>query len=99
MATLSRIKPGDILYDVHSHKMGNTTASTMGVWTVRVIEVHENHIVASWNGNSPEKMFEGRVSKLRVSKPVFVKSGWGKRLATRAELKAMKEAGDGKACE
>jgi hypothetical protein len=96
MATLSKLKPGDVLYDVHRHKMGNTTASTVGVWTVRVLEVHERHIVASWNGNRPERMFEWQVKKLRVSEPILVKCGWSKRLATRAEIKAMKEKGDGK---
>jgi hypothetical protein len=91
MATISKLKPGDVLYDVHSHKMGNTTMTTMGCWTVRVIEVHEDHIVASWNGNTAHRMYEHNVKRLRVNKPVFVKSGFGKRLATRAEIKAMKE--------
>jgi sRNA-binding regulator protein Hfq len=91
MTTISKLKPGDVLYDVHSHKMGNTTASTVGVWTVHVIEVFDRYIVASWNGNPPERMFKHTISKLRVKKPVLVKSGFGKRLATRAELKAMKE--------
>jgi hypothetical protein len=92
MATLNKLKPGDVLYDVHSHKMGNTTMSTMGCWAVRVIEVHDNHIVASWNGNSAVRMNSMAVQRLRVSRPVMVETGMGgKRLATRVELKAMKE--------
>jgi hypothetical protein len=91
MATLSKLKPGDVLYDVHSHKMGNTTMSTMGCWAVRVIEVHEHHIVASWNGNPARTMNSMAVQKLRVSEPAMVSNGMGRqRLATRAELKAMK---------
>lgn len=91
MATLSKLKPGDVLFDAHRYKMGNTTSTTMGIWEVRVIEVHETHIVASWNGNRAEYMSESTVKKLRVSKPELIKSGWSYRLATRAELKAMKE--------
>lgn len=92
MATLRKLKAGDMLYDVHRHKMGNTTMSTVGVWTVRIIEVHERHIVASWNGNPATLMHEGEIKKLRTSKPVLITAGMGrKRLATRAELKEMKE--------
>jgi hypothetical protein len=95
MATLSKLKPSDVLYDVHSQKMGNTTMTTMGVWTVMVKEVHDTHIVASWNGNPPRKMYEGEVGKLRVNRPVMIRSAFGRsRLATRAEIKAMKEKED-----
>lgn len=93
MATISKLKPGDVHYDVRSQKMGNMPTTTMACWTVRVIEVHERHIIASWNGNTPRHMNSMAVQKLRVIKPVMVDSGLGrKRLATRAELKAMKEA-------
>jgi hypothetical protein len=95
MATMSKLKPGDVLYDVHRTKMGNTTASTMGCWIVRVIEVHGTYIIASWNGNPPRRMFEHSIKKLRVNKPVFVKSGFGKRLATCDEIKAMKAEKEG----
>jgi hypothetical protein len=96
MATLSKLKPGDVLWDVHSYKMGNTTMSTMGCWPVRIVEVHETYVMASWNGNPPERMNSMRIQRYRVSEPVMIREGFGRsRLATRAELKAMKEKGDG----
>lgn len=74
MATISKLKPGQILYDKHKYKMGNTNISTWGLWHVKVLEVHEDYIVASWNGNRPEKMYSQRVSKLKVKEPKMPES-------------------------
>jgi hypothetical protein len=85
-----KIQPDMVLYDVHSTKMGNTTQSTVGVWTVRILSVDPGLRTAmvSWNGNSPQQYSERNLAKLRVSKPLLIKSGWSRRLATRAEIKA-----------
>lgn len=71
MATISRIKAGQVLYDKHRYTMGNTTMKAWGVWHVFVYEVDPNgeFIFASWNGNKPRKMSAKEVSKLRVKKP------------------------------
>lgn len=47
------LKAGDILYDCHRHKLGNTTMSVMGVWKVYVKEVSlfKREALTSWNGN------------------------------------------------
>lgn len=66
MATLSKLRPGDILYDVHSERAGNTTMRRQGEWTVRVIEVHDDHAMCSWNGNPATKYRERDLKKLRV---------------------------------
>lgn len=49
------LKPGDLLYDCHRHKLGNTTIPVMGVWKVRVLEVNleDQKALISWNGNTP----------------------------------------------
>lgn len=74
-----KLQTGMTLYDVHSTKMGNTTISSVGVWPVQVIEVNaENRsILASWNGNKPVRMFEGRWSKLRLKEPELVRGPFG----------------------
>lgn len=71
MATISRIKVGQVLYDKHKYKMGHTTMKKWGVWPVFVKEVDTDgeFIVASWNWNKPRKMFEREVKKLRVKEP------------------------------
>lgn len=69
MATLSKLKPGQILYDKHKCKAGNTTLKRWGVWPVEVIEVHKNHIIASWNGNKSRKFYEAEIKKFLVKKP------------------------------
>jgi hypothetical protein len=68
--TFDKLKPRMTLYDVHSYTMGNTSRRSVGVWTVRVIEVNANRaILASWNGNKPRKMYEREWSKLRAKAP------------------------------
>lgn len=58
------IKSGDILYDCHRHKLGNTTMSVMGVWHVyiREINLEKREVLTSWNGNPakwvPERYFK-----------------------------------------
>ena len=71
MASFDRIKPGDILYDCHKEKMGNTTLSRMGCWSVRVIEVdpEKRRALCSWNTNPAKWWTERSLAKLRRSKP------------------------------
>lgn len=92
---ISKLKPGDTLYDVHSYRMGNTTLHSMGVWKVKVVEVDPEGkwFMASWNGNQPSKHY--RVPRSwRTKEPILVRKslGLGYRLATREEkLKKAKE--------
>lgn len=80
-----------VIYDAQRRRMGNTTMMTHLVYEVRVLEVHDNHIVASWNGNPPTRYFEGGVARLRKNKPVMINSPMGySRPATRAEKEALK---------
>ncbi len=74
-----RVKAGDVLYDVHREKMGNTTLSRVGCWPVRVLEVNqaEGWAVVSWNGNAAKKWWRSRVERLRRSPPKTSKKGGG----------------------
>jgi hypothetical protein len=88
-----KLKPGMVLYDVGTHRMGNTTIRTVSVWPVRIISVdtEKRRCVASWNGNSPQTCFEGQISKWREKEPLLIRSRMGyARLATREEIKAAK---------
>ena len=87
---LKDLKPGDVLYDCHSHKMGNTTIKSYGVWSVKIIEVFDSHALVSWNGNTPERYYENRVKSLLREKPVLVSCGFmGKmRKETKEERKS-----------
>jgi len=64
-----KIKPGMTLYDVR--KNTGMTRNKWSVWPVFVDEVDEENrtVMASWNGNAKEKMFEGRITKFRAKKP------------------------------
>lgn len=90
---IENMKPGMTVYDVHRHKMGNTTMSTVGVWPVKIVSVDmENRAVtASWNWNAPRVYFEREATKWRERKPLLIKTAIGAhRLATRAEIAAKK---------
>lgn len=71
MATISKLKVGQVLYDRHRYKMGRTSMRAWGTWEVVVKEIDPDHrwIIASWNGNPPNKMYPKGVEKLRVNKP------------------------------
>lgn len=84
------IQPGMILFDVHSHKMGNMRMRTLGVWTVRIISVDPvlRRATVSWNGNSEQTFFESKLKKLKKEKPHLVRNFCGAyRLETREEKK------------
>lgn len=91
---LEKMQPGQVVYDVHSHKMGNTTINTVGVWSVKIISINleKQTVQASWNSNAERTYYHNSWSKWRGKKPVLIKVGWAHRLATREELKALKEA-------
>lgn len=57
------------LWDVR--KSTGMLSGKWSVWPVYIISVDaENRtVIASWNGNAPEKMKENRVTKFRAKKP------------------------------
>lgn len=89
MATLKNLTVGQVLHTITKHKMGNTTMNTISVHQATIVEVHENYVIATWNGNTPRRYSEREVSKWRTKKPIVISSGFSKRLATKAEIAAM----------
>lgn len=72
MATISKIKPGQILYDVKRNTGRAAFRGKYSVWEVLVEEVNvgEGYIVARWNVLNPaRKMGLNSIKKLRVSPP------------------------------
>jgi len=86
---IDKLKPGITVYDVHSHKMGNTSMRTMGCWSVRIIETYPDTgtVKASWNSNGAQIYRERTWSKWRLAKPLMIETGMRQRLATREEKK------------
>lgn len=64
-----KIKPGMVLLDIHSYRMGNTTMRKLGLWEVQVISVdaEKRTAVCRWNGNPPETWYERRLTRLHVN--------------------------------
>jgi len=94
---IENLKPGMTVYDVRSHKMGNTTLRSMGVWSVKIISIdlEKQSVECSWNGNAPRKVYRNTWSKWKAKQPLLINSSFGRqRLATREEIKAHKEKGN-----
>lgn len=59
------INNGDVLYDCHKYRMGNTTRTAWGTWRVIVIEKGDHGAMASWNANAPRFFSRRSLEKLR----------------------------------
>lgn len=71
MVAITALKPGDIVYDVVSQRMGNTRVRRKAVYDVRIVEVAEDHsyVMASWNGNPPRRFAGRQIAKWRRTEP------------------------------
>lgn len=71
MATISKLQPGQVLYQIQRQKCGNTMVSRGCLYEVRVVSIAEDgkSIMASWNGNPPRRFYQKQVASLRVKKP------------------------------
>jgi hypothetical protein len=90
-----KLKPGMVVYDVVRRRMGNTTISTVAVWSVYIVSVdaEKRQVMASWNGNPPRTFGEHGIKKWRKKEPMLIRGALGSaRLATREEIKAAKLA-------
>lgn len=90
MIKFEKIQAGMILYDLHKYRMGHTTMSSWGVWTVQVISVNpeERTAIVSWNGNPPQRWRESQLCKLRAKKPEMVENCMGQQHPKRREKKS-----------
>jgi len=71
MASINKLTPGQILYDVKRNTGIQAYNGKYSVWPVKVISVHpeDEYIIASWNHNTPNKMYLHEISKLRLKEP------------------------------
>ncbi|EHK7460083.1 hypothetical protein IDF05_001518 [Escherichia coli] len=89
---ISQLESGMQVWSVTRTKMGNTTITTVIVHPVVIIEIHDNHVIARWNGNAPRRFGETAIRGWKKERPLLVREPFGNaRLATRAEKAAMQE--------
>jgi len=71
MATINRLKPGQIVYSVERTKMGNTAMTRNALYMIKIIEIDAEgqFVIASRNGNPPRKYSGRSVEMWRVKKP------------------------------
>ena len=80
MIQIGSLKPGDVLYDVHSEKAGNTTMRREGVWEcfVRAVDSEGKWVEISWNGN-PARRFHSVPKGYKRAPKEWVRSLFGGR--------------------
>ena len=89
---IEKAEPGQIVFDVGRHKMGNARVSTVSVWSVKIasIDLEKRTITASWNSNQAKEYMEHAWSKWRVNRPQLIRGAIGNyRLARRNESGAI----------
>lgn len=66
-----KLQPGMRLLDVRRHKMGNTTLSEWGWWTVEILSINAAKQCATvrWNNNSPTEWPRHWLEKLYTKLP------------------------------
>lgn len=69
MATIKNLKPGLRVWSVQTVRSTVIGLSRKALYPVDIVEVHNNHVIASWNGNSPKRFNERNVKKWRVNNP------------------------------
>lgn len=69
MGAQHTVKPGDTLWEVRSERAGNTTMRRKVARPVYIVEVHDNHVVARWNGNTPQRFSFYSVARWRRTEP------------------------------
>jgi hypothetical protein len=63
------VKAGDVLFDYHSTRAGNTTARRWSNWEVRIVSIDHaaGKAEVRWNGNPTQTWHKDRVKRLRRS--------------------------------
>lgn len=74
---ISQLESGMQVWSVTRTKMGNTTITTVIVHPVVIIEIHDNHVIARWNGNAPRRFGETAIRGWKKEKPLLVREPFG----------------------
>lgn len=69
MVAITALKNGDKVWSVTRQKMGNTTMMRTAVHSVVIHEVHDDHVIASWNGNPAKKFYPREITRWKRNKP------------------------------
>ena len=71
MASINRLTPGQIVWDVKRMKQGNFKFAKNVSYPVKILEVNkdENYVVAKWYCEPPRKYYEVTFKKWKVKNP------------------------------
>ena len=71
MATISRLREGQVVYDRRTQQAGNTKMRRVAVWQVVIKEIDPEGkwVIASWNGNAARKFYPSSVKRWLVNDP------------------------------
>jgi hypothetical protein len=71
MATITKLQPDQIVWEIRRQKMGNTSVSRNAKYGIRIVSVdlEKRTVTASWNGNPPRVYRERDIAKWKVKEP------------------------------
>jgi hypothetical protein len=69
MVAFNTIKVGDVLWEGHRTRSGQSRMSRMSWYTIKIVSVHEDHVMASWNTNPVRRYNASAVKRWRRTKP------------------------------
>lgn len=77
--TIDKLKPGMTVYSVRTHKMGNTSISSVGAYPVQIVSIdcEKQKVRARLNYNPPADYSRKQWSKWRLKKPELVQDSLG----------------------
>lgn len=91
---IKNLLPGMKVYECRKNTMGNTTIKSYGTYviTIKEVDVENEIVVASWNGNPPRTFNKRSWSKWTKDEPVLIQGPMGNfRKPTKEEKKALRE--------
>jgi hypothetical protein len=74
MVAFTSVKAGDVLWEGHRTRSGQSRMSRMSWYQVQIISVHSDHVMASWNTNPPRRYPISSVKRWRRTKPEACKA-------------------------
>ncbi len=86
---ISQLEVGMSVWSVSRVNMGNTTLKTVVVHPVVIVEVHDNHVIATRNGNARVVSVSPSLRAGRKKKPLLIREGFGQMRPATGEEKAL----------
>ncbi len=74
MVAITALKEGDLLWEGHRTRSAQSSMSRMSWYQIKIVSVHADHVMASWNCNPVRRYNASSVKRWRRTKPAPTKT-------------------------